>query len=119
MPCRDPVERVGLRSLHVLFDRILTKNRPKVDPLKGVRSICVLLNIGEHPGDHDHQDFPESTAIQMGGVLQYIWEAYCDTNGRSTDSIPFPQSVGAPKALRYKLEVQHKLEVCFDTFFEK
>ena len=63
-----------------LFDLILTK----------VSGRCVLLNIGEHPGDHDHQDFPESTAIQMGGVLQYIWEAYCDTNGRSTDSIlPF------------------------------
>ena len=25
-------------------------------------------------------------AIQMGGVLQYKWEAYCDTNGRSTDN---------------------------------
>ena len=44
-------------------------------------------NRGEHPGDHNHQDFPKSTAIQMGGVLQYKWKAYCDTNGRSTDSI--------------------------------
>ena len=42
---------------------------------------------GEHPGDHNHQNFPKSTAIQMGGVLQYKWEAYCDTSGRSTDSI--------------------------------
>ena len=43
-----------------------------------------------HPGDHNHQDFPKSTAMQMGGVLQYKWEAYCDTNGRSTASTPFP-----------------------------
>ena len=27
-------------------------------------------------GDHHHQDFPRSTAIQMGGVLQYKWEEY-------------------------------------------
>ena len=60
--------------------------------------------IEEHPGDHNHQDFLKSTAIQMGGVLQYKWEAYCDTNGRSTDSIPCPQSVGAPNLLQYKLE---------------
>ena len=59
---------------------------------------------GEHPGDHHHQDFPKSTAIQMGDVLQYKWEAYCDTNGRSTDTFPFRQSVGAPKVLQYKLE---------------
>ena len=39
-----------------------------------------LIN-GEHPGDHNHQDFPQSTAcdtngrriaIQMGGVLKYF-----------------------------------------------
>ena len=45
----------------------------------------------ERPGDHNHQDFPKSTAIQngrrtamqMGGVLRVC---------------PFPESVGAPKA---------------------
>ena len=40
----------------------------------------------------------------MGGVLQYKWGAYCDTNGRSTGSIPFAQSVGAPKVLQHNLE---------------
>ena len=60
--------------------------------------------VGEHSRDHNHQDFPQSIAIQMGGVLQYKWEACCDTKGESTDSISLPQSVGAPKALRYKLE---------------
>ena len=43
--------------------------------------------FGEHPGDQNHQDFLKSTAIQMGGELQYKREAYCDTHGRSTDSI--------------------------------
>ena len=45
--------------------------------------------LGEHPGDHNHQNFPKSTAIRMGGVLQCKWGAYCDTNGRSTDNISF------------------------------
>ena len=43
-----------------------------------------LLFIGEHSGDHNHQDFPKSIAIQngrriaiqMGGVLRYKWEEY-------------------------------------------
>ena len=28
-----------------------------------------MYRNGEHPGDHNHQDFPKSIAIQMGGVL--------------------------------------------------
>ena len=44
------------------------------------------LVLGGLPSDHDNHDFPKSTAIQMGGVLQYKWEPYRDTNGRSTDS---------------------------------
>ena len=28
--------------------------------------------------------FLKSTAVQMGGVLQYKWEVYCRTNGRCT-----------------------------------
>ena len=71
-------------------DQKLTKNRPKVDPLRGVlvrvcclrgSTVCGWNKSGEHPGDHNHQDFPKSTAIQMGGVLRYKWEEYCDTNG--------------------------------------
>ena len=45
-------------------------------------------------------------------VMRYEWEAYCDTNGRRTaiqmggvlTVFPFPQSVGALKALQFKLE---------------
>ena len=32
-------------------------------------------------------NFRKSSAIQMGGVLQYKWEAYCDINGKSTDNM--------------------------------
>ena len=42
--------------------------------------------------------------MQMGGVLRYRWEAYCDTNRRSTEVFPFPESSVAPKAQQYKLE---------------
>ena len=46
------------------------------------RLVCVFLCFscqmacrnGEHPGDHNHQDFPK--------VLRYKWEAYCNTDGR-------------------------------------
>ena len=61
-------------------------------------------NMGNIPVTTTTKIFQKRTAIQMGGVLQYKWEAYCDTNGGSTDSIPFPQSIGAPQALQYKLE---------------
>ena len=71
-------------------------------------------NNWEHLGDHNHPDFPQSTAIQMGGVLQYKLEMHCDTDGRSTDNISlFSERRGTKSAaiqvigsaLRYKLEV--------------
>ena len=65
---------------------------------------------GEHSGDHNHQDFPKGTAIQIGGVLQYKWEAYCHANGRSTDKISQMGGV-----LRYFLE--KKWWLGFLTFF--
>ena len=40
-------------------------------------------------------------------VLRYKWEAHCNTAiqmGGVLTVFPFPQSVAAPKALRYKLE---------------
>ena len=60
--------------------------------------------LGEHPGNHNPQDFPKSIAMQIGGVSRYKWEAYCDTNGRRTEAFPFPESSVPPKALQYKLE---------------
>ena len=75
---------------------------------------------GEHPGGHNHQDFPKSTAIQMQGVLQYKWEAYCDTNGRSTDSISLYSERKGTKSTAIQIGgvLQYKLEVYRDTFLK-
>ena len=80
---------------------------------------CCENKDGEHPGDHNHQDFPKTTAIQMGSVLQYKWEAYCDTNGRSTDSISLSSEgrVTESTAIQIGGVLQYKLEVYFDTFW--
>ena len=45
-------------------------------------------------GDPNPQCSSKSTAIQMGGALQYKWEAYC--------RFPFLQSLAATKVRRYK-----------------
>ena len=77
------------------------------------------MNIGEHPGDHNHQDFPnKSTAIQMGGVLQYKWEAYCDTNGRSTDSLSLSLEPRGTESTAIQVGgvLRYKWEVYCDTF---
>ena len=62
--------------------------------------------------------FPRSAAIQMGGVLQYKWEAYCDTNGRSTDSISLSSERRGSESTAIQIGgvLQYKLEVYFDTF---
>ena len=56
----------------------------------------------ELSGDPNPQYFLKSTAVQMGGVLPYKWEAYCSTNGRCTVGFPFLQGLKARKAQRYK-----------------
>ena len=38
--------------------------------------------IEKRSGDPNPQYFSKSTAVQMGRVLPYKWEAYCSTNGR-------------------------------------
>ena len=48
------------------------------------------------------QYFLQSTAVQVGGVLQYKWEPYCSTNGRCTVGFPSLQGVEARKIQRYK-----------------
>ena len=52
--------------------------------------------------DPNPQYFSKSTAVQMGGVLPYKWEAYCSTNGRRIAGFPFLRSLEARKARRYK-----------------
>ena len=49
------------------------RTRKKLPDLPLIKSAFA----GEHPTGSDHnQDFPKSTVIQMGGVLQYKWDAY-------------------------------------------
>ena len=75
-----------------------------------------LQNKSEYPGDHNHQDFPQSTAIRMGGVLQYKWEAYCDANGRGGVSPSSECKNTESTAIQIGGALQHKLEVHCDTF---
>ena len=78
----------------------LWRDTPK--PLgKEVRQ-SVLHYIQKRSGDPNPQYFSKSTAVQMGGVLPYKWEAYCSTNGRRTAGFPFLRSLEARKARRYK-----------------
>ena len=77
-----------------------------------------LFKLGDHSGDHNHQDFPKSTAVQMGGVLQYKWEAYCNTNGGSTDSISLSSERRGTKSTAVQIGgvLQYKWEAYCDTF---
>ena len=59
-------------------------------------------NSQKRSGDPNPQYFSKSTAVQMGGVLPYKWEAYCSTNGRRIAAFPFLRSLEARKVRRYK-----------------
>ena len=61
---------------------------------------CALIQ--KRSGDPNPQYFSKSTAVQMGGVLPYKWEAYCSTNGRRTAEFPFLRSLEARKVWRCK-----------------
>ena len=61
-----------------------------------------LLQLQKRSADPNPQYFSKSTAVQMGGVLPYKWEAYCSTNGRRTAGFPFLRSLEARKVRRYK-----------------
>ena len=76
---------------------------------------------GKHPGDHNHQDFLKSTAMQMGGVSQYKWETYCDTNGRSTDSISLSLEPRGDEstAIQIRGGLQYKWRGVLQHFFER
>ena len=56
--------------------------------------------------------YGKSTAVHMGGVLRYKWEAYRDTNGGSILKVfPFLQSAAVPKALQYKYKVHLAIHI--------
>ena len=90
----------------------------KKEAQSSANKLQVQAKHGEHPGDHNHQDFPKSTVMQMGGVLQYKWEARCDTNGRSTDSVSISLAPRGTKSTAILIGgvLQYKWEVYCDTF---
>ena len=61
------------------------------------RRCAILVHSDPNP-----QYFSKSTAVQMGGVLPYKWEAYCSTNERRIAGFPFLRSLEARKVLPYK-----------------
>ena len=60
--------------------------------------------------------FKKSTVIRMGGVLQHKWEAYCDKNGRSTDSVSLSSERRGTESTAIQIGgvLQCKLEVYCD-----
>ena len=66
------------------------------------RALCLFYVTQKRSGDPNPQYFSKSTAVQMGGVLPYKWEAYCSTNGRRIPGFPFLRSLEARKVRRYK-----------------
>ena len=79
------------RSLTEVSQSYIQAQTPKKSP-----------KIRNVPGDPNPQYFSKSTAVQMGGVLPYKWEAYCSTNGRRIAGFPFLRSLEARKARQYK-----------------
>ena len=78
------------------------KFHQKLAPALAIISGYSWVFLGKSSGDPNPQYFSKSTAVQMGGVLPYKWEAYCSTNGRRTAGFPFLRSLAARKARRYK-----------------
>ena len=66
------------------------------------KSQCCSATSQKHSGDPNPQYFSKSTAVQMGGVLPYKWEAYCSTNRRRIAGFPFLRSLEARKVQHYK-----------------
>ena len=79
-------------------------------------------NIATFYGEHlvtTTPRFSQSTAIQMGGAFQYKWEAYSDTNGRSTDNISLSLEPRGTKSTAIQIGgvLRYKWEVYCDTFW--
>ena len=65
-------------------------------------SPCLRALIQKRSSDPNPQYFSKSTAVEMGGVVPYKWEAYCSTNGRRIAGFPLLRSLEASKVRRYK-----------------
>ena len=69
-------------------------------PKNWVRAYCQ-----KHSGDPNPQYFSKSTAVQMGGVLPYKWEAYCRVSLSSKLRSQESTAIQMGDVLPYKLEV--------------
>ena len=56
----------------------------------------------ELSGTPNHWHFLQILPVQMAGVLQYKWEAYCGTIWRRIAVFPFLQSLETKQTQRYK-----------------
>ena len=80
-----------------------SKESPKIPGAHKIGAAISGPRIAQElSGDPNPQYFLKSTAVEMGGVLPYKWEAYCSTNGRCIVGFPFLQGLEARKVQRYK-----------------
>ena len=105
VPSRSPLLRTP--SQNPLFHcathgEPLSRNPSENPSPESYDRLGVRPNSQKRSGDPNPQYFSKSTAVEMGDVLPYKWEAYCSTNGRRTAGFPFLRSLEARKVLRYK-----------------
>ena len=85
------------------FCVVQCKLHPEIAMGKRITGMNGCAYLGNIPVTTTTKIFPKA--------LRYKWEAYCNTNGRRTAMqmggvltiFPFPQSVGEPEVLQYKL----------------
>ena len=77
--------------------------------------------LGNIPVTTTTKIFPKVMRCERGGVLQYKWEAYCDTNGRSPDNTSLFSERRATKSTAIQIGgvMQYKLEVYCDAFLRR
>ena len=80
-------------------------------------TLSLSLSLSPSLGVHNHQDFQKVLRYKWK-VLQYKWEAYCVTNGRSTDSISLSLERRGTESTAIEIGgvLQYRLGVCFNTF---
>ena len=78
--------------------------------VRGIFECCKGPKVGNIP--------VTTTTKIFSKVLQYKWEAYCDTNGRSTDSISLSLGPRGTKSTAIQMGgvLRYKWEVHYDTF---
>ena len=68
-------------------------------------NVLEIADGQKRSGDPNPQYFSKSTAVQMGGVLPYKWEAYCRVSLSSKLRSQESTAIEMGGVLPYKLEV--------------